>query len=545
MQKKRTRILCYLLALVMVMSCFCVTSYGLENAQENDVAPLSDEVNTIDDEVMAEQEASVDEVVDVQEDGNVEVPEEPAEEPDQGPQPPTEEEKALINANVDASLVLIYGKYARSEVMLKFKKDVKSGLSEEDQAKIDSFVYTLENVRFSDKTLQAPARFGEDGLVAIKGLPWYSKYTLDLCANGEKIKEVTVNTVDWTPVLAQADVKQVTEKRAYDPKSHSFSKSLFEKSLKPAVIAIEPTVTISWTAPKNTANFDYYQIFVDAKKVAKITSATTTKYTYENKQGGNVRHTFAVKVVYKDGSAMYTNPKKTKYVMKDFLDTEVKTYTFYAKTNQRAKFYKQGSGLAYKRWLPKGVTGTVQGGSGSKFYLEHTKYGSGYVMRYKASCYKIDYSPNVDWSKTDKEAFVNSDSRFKTSAKKIIWVSRYSQTINCFKKNSSGKWQLVRTCNCTTGKFQNYSASGEFKIHTRTYYQPRSSYYYYHLSRYNNANSMHGPTYKKSNDKINAHPSVHLGDHGQYGTLGCVRTYNEDAKWIWDNYGIGDKVVVW
>lgn len=224
----------------------------------------------------------------------------------------------------------------------------------------------------------------------------------------------------------------------------------------------------------------------------------------------------------------------------------VRTIKFYAKTNTRAKYYVKGSGNAGKGWLSKGVYGWTQGGSGSKFEFYTNSGKHGYVMRKKLTCYKVDYSPYVDWTADMKESYVNSKSSFKSNRTYMIWISRYTQTINVFKKDSSGKWRLTYLAECTTGKFRNYTSSGDKKIHKRIKHRVRSKHHYYYLNCFNGLNSMHGPTYYKSSGLLKSNPSSHLGNNAMSsGTLGCVRTWNTDAKWVWDHCGIGTKVVVY
>lgn len=222
----------------------------------------------------------------------------------------------------------------------------------------------------------------------------------------------------------------------------------------------------------------------------------------------------------------------------------VRTIKFYAKTNKRAKYYVKGKGNAGKGWLSKGTAGWTQGGSGSKFEF-YTGDRHGYVMRKNLTCYKIDYSPYVDWTAHKKENFVNKNSRFKTGGKYVIWISRYTQTINIFEKKD-GKWKLVRLAECTTGQFRNYTSGGDKKIGKRIAHRVRTGRHYYYLNCFSGLNSMHGPTYNNKTGNLKSRPSTHLGKNGMSsGTLGCVRTWNTDAQWIWNKCVKGTKVVVY
>ena len=368
-------------------------------------------------------------------------------------------------------------------------------------------------------------------------------------------------------------------------------------------VAVNPDVNIEWDAAENAAEYTLVKYVTDSKgrineayegvtPKGKYKSATSFWYreyveepVFKNKNSGY----FTVKVLTKSSSdnnnvnvngelysaaGKYTSLNKATYghfCMNKFLDEQiaedngtyiegsatgrnyngqraptVRTIKFYAKTNTRAKYYVKGSGNAGKGWLSTGTYGWTQGGSGSKFEFYTDSGRHGYVMRKKLSCYKIDYSPYVDWTAHKKENFVNKNARFNTSKKYVVWISRYSQTINVFKKNSDGKWELAYLAECTTGQFRNYTSGGDKKIHKRIKHRVRSKHHYYYLNCFSGLNSMHGPTYYKSSGNLKSNPGSHLGKNGMSsGTLGCVRTWNTDAKWIWDHCGIGTKVVVY
>ena len=309
----------------------------------------------------------------------------------------------------------------------------------------------------------------------------------------------------------------------------------------------------------STATFEYNEYVLESK----FKSSSTGYYTYRvvpvfddntvipSTLGTNTYSYAKVNKEYKDKTRNFVPMKKfLEYngitYQKKHITTGIRTYKFNAKTNTRAKVYRKGTGQAYKCWIPKGVTGYTIGGSGSKFEFHYTynkKNYTGYVMRKKLSCTSVDYAPYCDWTQAKKESYVNSNkSKFKGTW--VIWVSRYSQTVNVFKKED-GKYKLQRVSECTTGKFRNYTSSGTFKINKKWKYRKRGSHHYYYLNFYNGMNSIHGPTYYNSNNKIKAKPTWHLKGDASWGTLGCVRTFTNDAYYVKNKCPLKSRVVVY
>ena len=564
----KKKLCCYLICAVMAATGACTTSYALEGDGQSQ--GQANETPVVTEEMTQAPEGEATEVA----------PEEDITEPEQQETDAVSEEDAVVeeeqaesgktlmtnNAPVIKGLKVSF-KASTGKVTLNWT-DVEGAVRYEIGLTQDE-VFT----KYADSTTS-------NGSFVLEGVA-YKTYPITVAAYDAEGE--TANLVGYinrdvflkktTP--SKPRIKGLkTMKKAYDSKSAKLSiNKQRSNSYKNKTIVVEPDFTLKWNACKGAKSYSIYKYTCNSKgkinlksqvciaKGIKKTSyhrveKVTDKCYNDDKYG---YYWYKVVAVYPgDINTTRTSAASTRLKMPKFLNVSglsqtgektgrnsICTYRFYCKTNTSAKFYKQGSGQAYKRWIPKGVKGWTNGGSGSKFELKGSKYGTGYVMRHKMTAYAVDYSPYIDWTKSRKETYVNNSSKFNGGGKYVIWVSRYTQNINVFKK-VNGKYKLVRVCECATGKFRNYSASGTFKIHKRIKHRIRSKYHYYYLNCYNGINSLHGPTYWKSNSKPKSLPYAHLGKNGMSnGTLGCVRTWNADAYYIWQNCPMKTKVVVY
>ena len=552
------RIACYIVCAVMALTGACTTSYAIEGDNAAGEGAADNEAVTNEEQIVVEEPSDV---VEPEEEAVLTDESEPSEEAALE----EESEDGLAVMSTETAVTGITAKYADGTVTVSWNK-VEGAESYEIQ--VGDNKATASNSEVS------------------KGIK------MSVEAKMYKVSVTAVMPEGTDPVTGSIDVylkaktapknaKITTEQmhKAYDkPKSKISIKKQRKTDYRYKIVIVEPDVTISWDKVPGATSYKVYKftgtkkgkINNSTKKVLK-SDITGTSYKYKEKVTDKVfsklnygYYWYKVAAVYPDGTEKVAAAKRVddgkvtsskRLKMPKFLDVSgvsktgqktgrkgICTYTFYCKTNQSAKFYKQGSGQAYKRWIPAGVKGTTRGGSGSKFEVKTKGYGTGYVMRHKMTCYKIDYSPNVDWTKSMKEKWVNKSSDFKGAGKWVVWVSRYSQTVNVFKK-VNGKYKLMRVCECTTGQFRNYTAGGKFKLHKRIEHRKRSAYHYYYLNCFNGINSVHGPTYKYSGI-INSKPSTHLGKNGMSsGTLGCVRSWNEDAYYVWTHVPMNSRVV--
>ena len=133
-----------------------------------------------------------------------------------------------------------------------------------------------------------------------------------------------------------------------------------------------------------------------------------------------------------------------------------------------------------------------------------------------------------------KTAFVNSKG-YSSKTKYLIWISHYTQQVSIF-QGSKGKWKMIRTFTCATGTAQNHSPIGVFKISYKEkgwFYTSTKELY---VTHYKGRNSFH--TRPLWNNGTVQNPTI-----GKPASHGCVRCYNQDAKYIYDKMPIGTTVV--
>lgn len=132
-----------------------------------------------------------------------------------------------------------------------------------------------------------------------------------------------------------------------------------------------------------------------------------------------------------------------------------------------------------------------------------------------------------------KTAFVNYKG-YSSKTKYLIWISHYTQQVSIF-EGSKGKWKMIRTFICATGTAKNHSPRGVFKITYKEkgwFYTSTKELY---VTHYKGRNSFH--TRPLWNNGSVQNPTI-----GKPASHGCVRCYNQDAKYIYDKMPIGTTV---
>ena len=122
-----------------------------------------------------------------------------------------------------------------------------------------------------------------------------------------------------------------------------------------------------------------------------------------------------------------------------------------------------------------------------------------------------------------KTAFVNYKG-YSSKTKYLIWISHYTQQVSIF-EGSKGKWKMIRTFICATGTAKNHSPRGVFKITYKEkgwFYTSTKELY---VTHYKGRNSFH--TRPLWNNGSVQNPTI-----GKPASHGCVRCYNQDAKYI-------------
>ena len=269
--------------------------------------------------------------------------------------------------------------------------------------------------------------------------------------------------------------------------------------------------------PYSTARKYYYRVYAysdrDKKSKSKTKSGTCVRPMYEE--------------VYFKSSAQLTShdgKHKTrtfhggqKIVAQGFGGGKYRFYYkgnyFYANyvrvRNCKAKFQKNEDGIVgYARKNGK----------------------SGYKGKWAKQDYAKDGSMNYEgikfYDKTTAENFVNK-SKKSSKTKYLIWVSTYTQHLYIF-KGKKGKWKLYKDWECSTGAAKSPTPTGfDKKIEDK--WRNHSGIDYW--SPFQHANSIHGQR------------SSYL--FGKPQSNGCVRNFDQNAKWLYYNCARGTGLIVY
>lgn len=144
----------------------------------------------------------------------------------------------------------------------------------------------------------------------------------------------------------------------------------------------------------------------------------------------------------------------------------------------------------------------------------------------------------ADYLTPVKEYFVNYTMEYSSDSKYLIWVNVWTQQINIF-EGSKGNWRLIRTADCATGATETPSPISIRTIKKKTLRSSENnSYYYHHLSWTGGDIILHSRLYKNSGGFYDA-------TIGKPASNGCIRLYDADCIWIYDNIPLGTTVVIY
>ena len=152
-----------------------------------------------------------------------------------------------------------------------------------------------------------------------------------------------------------------------------------------------------------------------------------------------------------------------------------------------------------------------------------TSSGATYWIKSCNISYNAPYT-TMDYTKDVKEDWVNSRG-YSSSTKYLLVISHYTQKVYLY-TGSQGNWKLNKTFKCVTGKSSTRTPQGQFKIYKKA---SRGSCYKY-VSYFRNKNSFHTRPYGTKT-------------MGRPASNGCIRLYDNDAKFIYKSIPKNTKVV--
>lgn len=337
-------------------------------------------------------------------------------------------------------------------------------------------------------------------------------------------------------------------------------------------------VTLTWAKVSASRGYFIYRSTNDTRPVKplkRITKVTTTKYVDKNIKvtaKNSTKFRYWVKAISKnkseDGREMVpANSPKKMVTVKRYLTYDIKPMKFYTKTKSTIVPYKAATGSAkVKKAIPKGTKLVVVAKYPKKIKpFQHAKrvkvllkkngkvVYSGWLIPYKQTTgmahnvsYVKKFKKGYDWTKADKEKWINKKKKFRSGTKYLIWVSQHTQRVNFF-KGRKGHFKLYKTVRCTTGRFL-HQTKNTFKGRIKNHLYRRDKdtpeygkYFYTHLTFFGGNGSFHTECYKTDNPKKKV--ACVWASH-KPTTKGCVRLKKKNAKYV---YGLpnGTRVIVY
>lgn len=191
--------------------------------------------------------------------------------------------------------------------------------------------------------------------------------------------------------------------------------------------------------------------------------------------------------------------------------------------------------------------------SGTKLKRGDTVYYLGYnclqipstnekCIRIPDSVYQIVdktyYNNSITYSQMVAEAFVNNANNYSSKTKYLIWCSLYTQRVFIF-QGEKGNWTLIMQGPCSTGVNSCPTRPGVHYVNGK---YAKEEFGYYHLDY---LTLFDGDIGFHTRLKLSYSSGWYDSRIGYPISHGCVRLYDEMAKFIYDNCDMGTAVVVW
>lgn len=151
--------------------------------------------------------------------------------------------------------------------------------------------------------------------------------------------------------------------------------------------------------------------------------------------------------------------------------------------------------------------------------------------------YTLEWAEANDYEDFEKEIWVNAKG-FESDTQYLIWINQSHQRVNIFERDEDGSWILFRECIVGCGARQN-TPKGVFKTTWKQTGWFTGSYDCRPVVRFKGGGyAFHSRLYYPNSDTL-LDPGI-----GYPISAGCIRMYDEDINWLYDNAPEGTTVVV-
>ena len=262
------------------------------------------------------------------------------------------------------------------------------------------------------------------------------------------------------------------------------------------------SVTVTWNAIPGAASYK-----INGKSIGNVTS-------YNQSAAKNKTYSFNVVACDANGKTLASGSDSSKSVRNMY-----QYITF-----KKGKTLKSHGGANVRVKFKKGQTVVADGFGGGKYKFWYN--GSYFYVSYSRvkNC-TADYERDFNYDAFTAENFVNRSGQGSKTGY-LIWVSTYTQHLYIF-TGHRGHWKLYKDWECSTGKAASPTPTG-FGKSLKSRMKKHSGIKWWW--KFQSMNSIHG---KRKSYKI-----------GKPASHGCVRNYDDNAKWMYDTFGKGTGLIV-
>ena len=298
------------------------------------------------------------------------------------------------------------------------------------------------------------------------------------------------------------------------------------------------TVYLSWTRSSDASGYVIYQSSGSKKKFKKIVVTTNRLYTVTGLEN-NITYRFRIRsFTVENGKFIYSkkySPEVSATPIKPSSKVSAIHPMWFRATVNEDVVASPANGSSKKQTVKRGTQVIVQ------YRSDYCKVQLPNKQLVYIPFSKLNFTSTVyikkEYKQSVKEEFVNYRG-YASQTKYLIWISTYTQSFNLF-TGSAGNWKLFRTAKVATGKVDNPSSPRVCRIYKKAErwnypggrYQAPVVYYF-------SDNAFHSRMHR-------ADGSIEDARIGQPVSAGCIRMYDEDIQFIYDNCPIGTTVVIY
>ena len=218
-------------------------------------------------------------------------------------------------------------------------------------------------------------------------------------------------------------------------------------------------------------------------------------------------------------------------------------YTGYMNRTVTAKRINGSGNVTITKGTQIGIIGqttTIQLRNGIKCVVKESDFTRTHQMfdEPRAGYGKSVAEYYVNHWKNSKGQYTNIPCQSDTNY--LLWANPYTEHTYVFKKKSNKTWSLLYSWNCITGRYENQSEYGIWKIIGHKYRMDfPGCYALYGCLFTSDGNAFHSLRFSGNGTQIDSSNFI-----GKAASAGCIRLEMDDIKFIYNNVPVGTKVII-